>query len=68
MPKLEIKWQEPLEFAQRISANFDKNWVFLYSGLSEKIKKSISIIALFEKEKIVGNDFLEAEKIIKRAN
>jgi para-aminobenzoate synthetase component 1 len=68
MPKLEIKWQEPLEFAQRISANFDKNWVFLYSGLSEKIKKSVSIIALFEKEKIVGNDFLEAEKIIKSAN
>ena len=68
MPKLEIKWQEPLEFAQRISGNYDKNWVFLYSGLSEKIKKSVSIIALFEKEKIVGNDFLEAEKIIKSAN
>ncbi len=68
MPKLEIKWQEPLEFAQRISGNYDKNWVFLYSGLSEKIKKSVSIIALFEKEKIVGNDFLEAEKIIKSDN
>ncbi|MES2962163.1 MAG: anthranilate synthase component I family protein [Pseudomonadota bacterium] len=65
MPKLEINWQEPLDFARRISGNYDENWVFLYSGLSDKIKKSVSIIALFPKEKIVGNDFLEAEKIIK---
>jgi para-aminobenzoate synthetase component 1 len=36
--------------------------------LSEKIKKSVSIIALFLKEKIVGNNFLEAEKVIKSDN
>lgn len=44
------KWIEPLEFAQKISQNYDQDWVFLYSGLNHEIPNSKSVIALFLQE------------------
>lgn len=69
MQKLKLTWQNPLDFAQNIAANYgDESWIFLYSGLSDKIKKSVSQIALFPREKIICDDFATAEKIIKNSD
>ncbi|MBM3590468.1 MAG: anthranilate synthase component I family protein [Alphaproteobacteria bacterium] len=62
--KLFLSWLEPLEIAQKISANYNGNWVFLYSGLSDSYKSSRSFIALFESEKYRGDNFDELQKII----
>lgn len=63
-----IPWLDPLELAQKISENYKGDWVFLYSGLSEDIKNSKSYIALFPKEKIITDNFLEAETKIKNSD
>lgn len=64
-----IIWREPLDFAQKISENYsDSSWVFLYSGLSQKVKNSFSYIALFPRKKIVCENFSAAEKKIKSSN
>ena len=69
MQKLKLNWQDPLDFAKNIAANYgDESWIFLYSGLSNKIKKSVSQIALFPREKIICNDFTSARKIIKSSD
>lgn len=66
MQKLKLNWQEPLDFAQKISNNYEESsWVFLYCALNKSIKNSISQIALFPQEKILCDDFFAAEKIIR---
>ena len=62
--KFFLPWLEPLEVAQRISANYNDNWVFLYSGLADSHKSSRSFIALFESQKYRGDNFDELQKII----
>jgi para-aminobenzoate synthetase component 1 len=67
---IEIPWQDPLYFAQKISDNYrDESWVFLYSGLNEKpdekLGKKNSYLAIFPREKIICEDFFAAEKILK---
>lgn len=63
MKKITIKWQEPLELAEKIADNYDKNWVFLYSALNQKVKNSVSYIALFPKKEIIAESFCDLEKI-----
>jgi len=63
-----ISWQNPCELAQKIAANYDKSWIFLYSGLNDKIKNSTSSIALFPCEKIICDNFSAAEKILKNSD
>ncbi len=64
-----LPWQNPLDFAKKISENYgDESWIFLYSALSDKIKNSFSYIALFPQKKIVTDDFFAAEKIIKNSD
>ncbi len=46
MNKKQLKWQNPLELSEIISQNYKDNWIFLYSGLSQEIENSKSIIAL----------------------
>ena len=64
---IDLDWQEPLNFAQKISDNYAADWIFLYSALNEKTKKSTSTIALFGEEKIICEEFDKAEKIIKNS-
>ncbi len=69
MLKLELSWLDPILMANLISQNQQNDpWVFLYSGLNFEVKKSRSYIAIFAEEKICGDDFLVAEKIIKTNN
>jgi para-aminobenzoate synthetase component 1 len=63
-----IKWQKPLQIAQKISQNYQKNWVFLYSALHQEKPNSKSYIALFESEKYCGNDFEKLQEIIENNN
>lgn len=66
MQELKLPWQNPLNFAKKIADNYrDEDWIFLYSGRSDEIKNSSSYIAVFPKEKIVADNFLTAEKILK---
>ena len=66
---LKINWLEPLDFAQKISENYgDESWIFLYSALHEKIKNSFSYIAIFPEEKIICDNFLAAQNIIKNSD
>lgn len=68
MQKLKIKWQEPLNFAKKISQNYhDKNWVFLYSALNFEVKNSKSYIAIFAKKQIITDSFFEAQNIINKS-
>ncbi len=60
-----IKWQNPFSFAKRIADNYELNWVFLYSGLNDKFKDSVSYIALFPKKEIISQKFEDLEKIQK---
>ena len=67
-----IPWQDPLNFAQKISDNYrDESWIFLYSGLNEKPDEKPdeknSYLAIFPREKIVCADFFAAEKILKNS-
>ncbi len=57
-----IKWTSPILLAQKISQNHDKNWAFLYSGLNDEIKNSVSIIAIFEKKQY--NNLEKIRKIL----
>ena len=67
--KQKLSWQNPLEFAEKIAKNYsDESWIFLYSGLNNKIKNSHSYIALFPQEKIICDDFFAAEKKIKSSD
>lgn len=68
-PKTQIlKWQNPLDFAQKIADNYDDaSWIFLYSGLAKETDKAISYIALFPQKKIICDDFLSAEKVLKNS-
>ena len=69
MNKKNLKWQNPLNFAKKISDNYgDESWIFLYSGLSEKIKNSVSYIALFPQEEIIAENFFAAESILKNSD
>jgi para-aminobenzoate synthetase component 1 len=69
MQRVVLGWQNPLNFAQKISDNYgDEDWCFLYSGLSGEIKNSYSHIALFPQKKIVTEDFFAAEKILKNSD
>jgi hypothetical protein len=63
-PKTQIlKWQNPLDFAQKIADNYGgASWVFLYSGLAKETDNALSYIALFPQKKIICDDFLAAEK------
>jgi para-aminobenzoate synthetase component 1 len=68
-----IPWQNPLPFAQKIIDNYaienpDDNFVFLYSGLNEVVKNSITYLAIFSKEKLITDDFFYAQKIIKNSS
>ena len=63
-----IPWQNPLKIAQKISQNYQENWVFLYSGLHKENAKSKSYIALFENQKYCGNDFNKLQKIIENSD
>ena len=75
-----IPWQDPLNFAQKISDNYrDESWIFLYSGLNEKpdekpdekldekLDEKNSYLAIFPREKIVCADFFATEKILKNS-
>ncbi len=65
MQKIKLKWQNPLKLAEKISHNYlQEDWIFLYSGLNDKVKNSYSYIAVFPQEKITSDDFLAAKKII----
>lgn len=67
--KQTLPWQNPLDFAKKISENYgDESWIFLYSALGAKIKNSVSYIALFPQKKIVTDDFFAAEKTIKNSD
>lgn len=61
-----LKWQNPLNFAKKISDNYgDESWIFLYSALSEKVDNSFSYIALFPKEEIISENFSEIAAVTK---
>jgi len=67
-----ISWQNPLTFTQKIIDNYaignpDDNFVFLYSGLNEIVKNSLSYLAIFSKEKLITDDFFYAQKIIRNS-
>ena len=69
LKKKKLKWQNPLNFAQKIAQNYtDQDWVFLYSGLNSQVKNSISYITLFVDEKIICDDFLRAKKLIEESD
>lgn len=64
-----LKYIDPLKLAEIISQNYaQKNWVFLYSALSENVKNSSSFIALFPKEELICDDFLAAKKAVLNSN
>ena len=65
--KKKISWQNPLKIAQKISQNYQENWVFLYSALHQEKKNSKSYIGLFENQQYCGNDFKELQKIIEKS-
>jgi len=66
---VKIDWLDPLNFAQKVAANYsEESWILLYSGLNNKIKNSSSYIAVFPEEKIICDDFSSAEKIIKSSD
>ena len=66
MKRQKISWQNPLEIAHKISQNYQKNCVFLYSALHQEKPNSKSYIAIFENQKYRGSDFEELQKIIKK--
>jgi para-aminobenzoate synthetase component 1 len=69
MQQLKLNWQKPLDLAQKIAENYaGDSWVFLYSALSDSVKNSTSQIALFAQEKIICDDFAQAEKILKSSD
>ena len=68
MQKITLPWQDPLSLGEKISQNYDQNWCFLYSGLSEEIEGSKSFIALFENQIISTKNFFEAEEIIRNSD
>ncbi len=63
-----ISWVDPLMMAKNIAANYQDNWVFLYSGLNQAIKNSKSLIALFANQELVLNDFEQLSKYLKLSN
>ncbi|MBM3579835.1 MAG: hypothetical protein FJX34_03590 [Alphaproteobacteria bacterium] len=69
MPRKKIDWQNPLQLAEKIAANYrGESWVFLYSGLHKEVKNSISYLALFPLETICCEDFATAENIINQSD
>lgn len=61
-----IKWINPLDLARQISlSNYNDDWIFLYSGLSQQISNSKSYIGLYPKQEIISDDFKELEKALK---
>ena len=66
---LRLDWQNPLNFAHKISENYSgDSWIFLYSALSDKIKNSTSYVALFPQQKIICDNFSAAEKILRTSD
>lgn len=64
-----LKYIDPLKLAEIIANNYGKkDWVFLYSALSENVKNSSSFIALFPQDKIVSDDFFAAKNAILNSN
>lgn len=57
-------WIEPITVAQKISENYNDDWVFLYSGLNEEINDSKSIIGLFAKNHFKINKIKDLKKVI----
>jgi anthranilate/para-aminobenzoate synthase component I len=58
-----VDWQEPLDIASKIADNHFENWFFLYSALHLQNANSKSYIAIFEKNKFVGEKLSDFEKI-----
>ena len=59
MLKKILEWQDPLLTANTIyeDSSYKDNWVFLYSGLSNKNTNSYSYLALYSKEEIISDNF-----------
>lgn len=63
--KQKINWIEPLNLAQKIADNYSaQSWIFLYSGLSDQIKNSRSIIALFPKKELILDNIAELKNAL----
>ncbi len=63
LEKQRINWVDPLNLAHQISiSNYDQNWIFLYSGLSEQIKNSKSYLCLYPQQEIISDGFDEVER------
>lgn len=57
-----INWCDPLSFASKVNACYgQKNWAFLYSGLSDTVPNSFSYIALFPRRQIKADDFAQVK-------
>ncbi len=67
MKNLELKWIEPLELAEKISVNYSKNWIFLYSALNHDVKNSVSYIALHPKNQIISDNFSDIKLTIEKS-
>ncbi|MBL6664505.1 MAG: anthranilate synthase component I family protein [Rickettsiales bacterium] len=67
MKIITLPWQEPIALAQKIAHHYQGNWCFLYSGLHQELANSKSFIALFEKEKIITQDFFKVKNIIEKS-
>lgn len=67
--QIKLPWQDPLEFARKISPHFLKqDFIFLYSGLSNEIENSKSYLGLFSKEIITENSFANFKQIFSQKN
>lgn len=62
MQKIRLKWQNPINLARKISQNCDYDFAFFYSGLSQEIKNSKSILAIFKDESSQIRDFDKLKK------
>jgi para-aminobenzoate synthetase component 1 len=61
--KNSLDWINPVELARKISSNYDKDWIFLYSGLDERF----SYLALFPLQKIISDNFEEAKSLVENS-
>lgn len=65
MQKLSLTWQNPLELAQKIAQNYEKDWIFLYSA-NEKEEHSLSYIAIFPKNEVKTDNFDDFEQFLQQ--
>ena len=60
-----LKWCDPLDLAYQISiSDYQKNWIFLYSGLNKTIKNSKSYLGLYPIKEIISDGFDELENTL----